>query len=69
LQFLPEGQPRPHLRQVITAFREHAREWQLFAWLTSPNGWLAGRPPLEVLDADPGKVAQAASNEFDTARF
>jgi Protein of unknown function (DUF2384) len=68
-EFLPEGQPRPNLRRVIAVFPEGAREWQLFAWLTGPNGWLAGRVPLEVLDEDPSRVERAAVEEFNTARF
>jgi hypothetical protein len=68
-EFTPEGQPRPGLRPVISVFPEHAREWQLFGWLTSSNGWLGGPAPLDLLDEDPAGVKRAAVDDFDTARF
>jgi Protein of unknown function (DUF2384) len=68
-EFLPEGQPRPNLRRVIAVFPESAREWQLFAWLTTSNGRLQGRKPLDVIDEDLAQVEHAAIQEFDTARF
>jgi hypothetical protein len=35
-------------------------DWGLALWWTSPSGWLGGRRPLDVLDAEPQAVVEAA---------
>jgi hypothetical protein len=69
LQFSDDGQPLPGMRAVIAAFPEDAREWQLFAWLATPNAWLEGRLPLSLLRTDPSSVARAAAEEFTASRW
>jgi hypothetical protein len=68
-QFTAAGQPRPSLRRLIEVFPPSSREWQLFAWLTAPNGWLDRQRPLDRIDGVPETVLRAAAMEFDASRF
>lgn len=58
-QFDVHGQPRPVVAAVLRHLAgEH--EWARALWWTAPSGWLAGRRPLDVLDAEPAAVVEAA---------
>jgi hypothetical protein len=69
VQFDDVGHPRSDMRILIGVFPKDAREWQLFAWLATPNGWLAGALPFAVLQSDADAVVKAASQEFDGSRW
>jgi hypothetical protein len=38
--------------------------WQLAFWFTSPNGWLDGKRPADIID-DMESVARAAAREAE----
>jgi hypothetical protein len=58
-QFDAHGQPRPVIAEVLRHFVEES-EWGRALWWTAPSGWLGGRRPLDVLDAEPEAVLEAA---------
>lgn len=35
-------------------------DWELASWFTSPNLWLQGRRPVDLLDSDSPSVLEAA---------
>lgn len=53
------GQPRAVVAEVLRHFAAET-DWARALWWTSPSGWLGGRRPLEVLDAEPEAVVEAA---------
>lgn len=59
-QFADTGRPKPVVARVLQALGKRG-PWQVASWFTAPNGWLADdRRPVEVMDADPDAVAEAA---------
>lgn len=58
-QFDPHGQPRAVVAAVLRHFAEES-DWARALWWTSPSGWLGGRRPLDVFDAEPEAVLEAA---------
>jgi hypothetical protein len=64
-QFTSEGKPHPAVGAALAALRANAQvsDWQAALWFAGPNGWLGGRRPVDVLDAEPDAVADAARRE------
>jgi len=64
-QFTSEGKPHPTVAAALEALRSDPRmsDWQAALWFAGPNGWLGGRRPVDVLDAEPDAVADAARRE------
>ncbi|MDW5318558.1 hypothetical protein [Rhizobium sp. PL01] len=60
-----EGQPIESVAKVLALLGEKKSGWQLAFWFTSPNGWLAGKRPVDVLK-DGDAVISAAANEAET---
>lgn len=58
-QFDAHGQPRPVVAEVLRHFAGES-DWARALWWTSPSGWLGGRRPIDVLDAEPQAVVEAA---------
>lgn len=59
-----DGQPVDTVGKVISILGEKKSGWQLAFWFTSPNGWLHGKRPADVLkEAD--LVARAAAHEAE----
>lgn len=59
-----EGQPIETVARVFALLGEKKSGWQLAFWFTSPNGWLAGKRPVDALkDAD--VVVSAATREAE----
>ena len=59
-QFDDTGRPKPVVARVLQALGKRG-PWQVAGWFTAPNGWLPDdRRPVEVMDADPDAVAEAA---------
>lgn len=59
-----EGHPIESVAEVLALLGEKKSGWQLAFWFTSPNGWLAGKRPVEVLK-DRDAVISAASHEAE----
>ncbi|MBB5578042.1 MULTISPECIES: hypothetical protein [Rhizobium] len=59
-----DGQPIETIGQVLTRLGEKKSGWQLAFWFTSPNGWLDGKRPVDVL-ANGNAVTQAAAREAE----
>ncbi len=54
----------PEMAQLIQVLaRDYEPGWQLALWLTGPNEWLEGQPPLAVWAHDRAAVVQAAKAE------
>jgi Protein of unknown function (DUF2384) len=64
-QFTSEGKPHPAVGAALQALRSNAEvsDWQAALWFIGPNGWLGGRRPVDLLDAEPDTVADAARRE------
>jgi hypothetical protein len=64
-QFTSEGKPHPTVGAALEALRSDPRmsDWQAALWFVGPNGWLGGRRPVDLLDAEPDAVAGAARHE------
>lgn len=64
-QFTSEGKPHPAIGRALEALRSDPRmtDWQASLWFVGPNGWLGGRRPVDLLDAEPDAVAEAARRE------
>lgn len=59
-QFDDTGRPKPVVARVLQALGKRG-PWQVASWFTAPNGWLPDdRRPVDVMDADPDAVAEAA---------
>lgn len=59
-----EGQPIETVARVLALLGEKKSGWQLAFWFTSPNGWLAGKRPVEILK-DGDVVLSAAAREAE----
>ncbi|WP_172746015.1 hypothetical protein [Neorhizobium sp. T7_12] len=59
-----EGQPIESIARVLALLGEKKSGWQLAFWFTSPNGWLAGKRPVDVLK-DGDAAVSAASREVE----
>jgi hypothetical protein len=64
-QFTPEGKPHPAVGTALAELRSNPRvsDWQAALWFVASNGWLGGRRPVDLLDAEPDAVAEAARRE------
>lgn len=63
-----DGRPIPAVSSVIKAFPDHATGWDLAYFFTSPNSFVGGRKPLELLKEDPKRLeslAQSFANPAD----
>ncbi|QDG94449.1 hypothetical protein NIBR502774_18005 (plasmid) [Rhizobium sp. NIBRBAC000502774] len=59
-----EGQPIESVAKVLALLGEKKSGWQLAFWFTSPNGWLAGKRPVDALK-DTDAVVSAAAREAE----
>jgi len=57
------GRPRPEVADLLTAFEGRRKGWEIALWMTSPNGWLRGKRPIELWPAKIEKVLEAARLE------
>lgn len=61
-------EPRENYRPAIEALRSVGEDgWALWAWFVSPSSWLGGKVPSELVQSDPGRVAQAAIQRASSA--
>jgi hypothetical protein len=54
--------PRPELMPMLTILANRS-SWELAFWFDSPNGYLGGRRPKELLATEPENVLLAARME------
>jgi hypothetical protein len=64
-QFTSEGKPHPTVALALAELRSngHVSDWQAALWFVAANGWLGGRRPVDLLDAEPDAVVDAAARE------
>lgn len=62
------GKPIKLVQTVLEIFDGRKTPWKLALWFTSNNGWLPDNArPVDLLQADPQAVAQAARREVEDA--
>lgn len=67
LQFDAEsGKPRETIKELIAALAPLYSGWSLALWFATPNDWLDGARPYELLAKRPGAVLDAAGAEMAT---
>lgn len=54
-----DGQPHPHVANVLRELPTRLSPWQVAFWFTSSNGWLRGAAPADRLDDESAVVAAA----------
>jgi len=59
-QFTEELEVKPGLKAVLAELASEYDGRRLADWFVEPNGWLDERRPIDVLDASPDDVLQAA---------
>ena len=63
-QFGEDGRPLEAVSGALARLRPGGlSDWQTALWFTSPNGWLGGRRPVDLLDEEPEAVVAAAERE------
>ena len=58
-----EASPIPALRDVLSILRPMKDGWGVSFWFISPNGWLGGKCPRDLLSIEPRLVISAARDE------
>jgi hypothetical protein len=62
-QFDAAVQPRPAIATALTHLRAAGlSDWQQALWFDTGTGWLNDRRPIDLLDADPSAVVEAAAS-------
>jgi len=51
-----DGSPIPAITRVLELFPDHFTGWDVAFFFTSPNSYLDGRKPVDLLKSDPEKV-------------
>ena len=59
---------RRAVTDVLEEFDGTFEDWDLAAWFALPNDWLEGVAPIDLLDAAPAAVRQAARADRFIAR-
>ena len=59
-QFTEDLTVKPGLKAVLAELASEYDGRRLAEWFVEPNGWLEARRPIDVLDASPDEVLQAA---------
>lgn len=58
-QFSDEGAPYPIVAEVLAALAGKS-PWSIALWFVSPNGWLDGERPVDLLEKESNRIASAA---------
>ena len=61
-QFDVQGRPRKVISKVLAALGDAVGAWQMALWFVTPNGWLAGDKPVDLLDREPSALLDAAAD-------
>jgi hypothetical protein len=64
-QFTSDGRPLPAMQAALAALRSdpHTTDWQTALWFSTPTSWLGGKRPIDLLNAVPDLVTEAARRE------
>lgn len=63
---LVRGKPHPLIRQLLQILRPRRSDWEIFSWCGRPDTWTCqGRRPMDMLDADPDAVLEAARRQVE----
>lgn len=57
-----DGNPIPAIARVLDHFPEHFTGWDIAFFFTSPNSYLSGRKPVDLLRTDPERVVSLADS-------
>lgn len=68
-QFDAQGRPKSIIADILVALGDRVGGWQIALWLVSPNAWLDGAKPLDLLDDDPDRVLDAARDIAEPASY
>ncbi len=55
-----DGSPSPVIREIMEQFPRHATGWDYAFFLTTPNTYIGGRRPIELLKTDPERLVSLA---------
>ena len=66
-QFDAQGRPRKAISKVLAALGDAVGGWQTALWFVTPNGWLDGEKPVDLLDRQPAAVLDAAADVGEPA--
>jgi hypothetical protein len=58
-----DASPIPGLRDVLSVLCPMKDGWGVSFWFISPNGWLGGKRPKDLLSTEPSSVVSAAHEE------
>ena len=61
-QFDAQGRPRKAISKVLAALGDAVGGWQTALWFVTPNGWLDGEKPVDLLEREPHAVLNAAAD-------
>ena len=61
-QFDAQGRPRKAISKVLAALGDAVGGWQTALWFVTPNGWLDGEKPVDLLEREPHAVLDAAAD-------
>lgn len=64
-QFAADGRPHSVIASVLSLFGPDTGEWQIALWFVTPNGWLDGKRPIDIMISDPDAVVEAARDEAE----
>jgi hypothetical protein len=67
-QFDRRGRARAEVARIRAQLGVDANGWDTLQWFVEPNAHLAGGAPLEVLNTDPARVLEAATQAHRFAR-
>lgn len=62
-QFDTKGRPKPIIESIIRLLSPHRSSWDIALWCSASNGWLSGRRPDDLLEAEPALVLRAAEQD------
>lgn len=68
-QFTEEGQPIAAVADIVRILGDRLAPWELALWFTRRNGWLGGRRPVDLLQAEPASIVTAAEREAGELYF
>jgi len=69
-QFDPEsGKPKVVVKEILELLKDEWSGWQLALWFITPNGYLDGLTPFEMMDAAPETVLNALRKETGEIEF
>lgn len=73
-QFAEDGQPHPEMKRILQLLRNEGgmasvgrrtSGWKETEWFMAPHALLNGARPAELMQAEPGKVLEAAVEQFE----